>query len=124
MAKLINGPTIIRAEGIGDKLINEFFGLVNTGTGEVSIAHMISPAGWSEPGQRPEFNEYTVVLKGMLLVETINEKFTVLEGQAILAPKYEWVRYSTPAEEGAEYVSICVPAFSPATVNRDKVKEA
>jgi mannose-6-phosphate isomerase-like protein (cupin superfamily) len=124
MATLVKGPTIIRAEGTGDKLINEFFGLVNSGTDEVSIAHMISPAGWSEPGQRPEFNEYTIVLKGRLLVETITDRYTVLEGQAILAPKYEWVRYSTPAEEGAEYIAICVPAFSPATVNRDKVKES
>lgn len=123
MAKFINGPTIIRAEVIGDKLINEFIGLVNSGTDEVSIAHMISPAGWSEPGQRPEFNEYTVVLKGRLLVETINEQFSILEGQAIMASKYEWVKYSTPPEEGAEYISICVPAFSPETVNRDKLRE-
>lgn len=117
MAKFINGPSLIRAAGIGDKIISEFFGKVNSSTGEVSIAHMISPAGWSEPGQRPDFNEYTVVLKGKLRVETLKGEFLVIEGQAILSTKNEWVRYSTP--EGAEYISVCVPAFSPDMVHRE-----
>ncbi|HEX2920208.1 MAG TPA: hypothetical protein VHO50_03485 [Bacteroidales bacterium] len=118
MATLLNGPTIIKAAGTVDKIISEFFGKVNSKTNEVSIAHMISPAGWYEPGQRPDFNEYTVVLKGKLKVETLKEEFEVVAGQAILAPKNEWVRYSSP--EGAEYIAVCVPAFSPGTVNRDK----
>ncbi|HLN21516.1 MAG TPA: hypothetical protein VK213_10530 [Bacteroidales bacterium] len=120
MATLIEGPAIIRAPGTIEKVISEFFGKVNSNTDEVSIAHMISPAGWSEPGQRPEFNEYTVVLKGKLKVETLKTEFIVIEGQAILSPANEWVRYSSP--EGAEYIAVCVPAFSPETVHRDKEK--
>ena len=117
MAHLINGPTVIHSAGTGNKIINEYFGLVNSGTKEVSIAHMISPPGWSEPGQRPEFNEYTVVLKGKLKVETLNGEIIVSEGQAILASENEWIRYSTPG--GAEYIAVCVPAFSPDKVHRD-----
>ena len=119
MAHLYNGPAVIQAAGAGNKIINEFFGLINSGTQEVSIAHMISPPGWSEPGQRPEFNEYTVVLKGKLSVETLRGELIVSEGQAIMAPENEWIRYSTP--EGAEYIAVCVPAFSPDIVHRDKV---
>lgn len=119
MVKFYNAPSVIRGAGTGDKIINEFFGLVNSGTQEVSVAHMISPAGWSEPGQRPDFNEYTVVLKGKLRVETLHGEIIVTEGQAILASRHEWIRYSTP--EGAEYIAVCLPAFSPEAVNRDKV---
>ncbi|HLP74736.1 MAG TPA: hypothetical protein VK155_17650 [Bacteroidales bacterium] len=118
MAQLIYGPTVIKDAGTGDKIISEFFGQVNTGTRDVSIAHMKSPAGWSEPGQRPDFDEYTVVLSGKLRVETLKGEMTIVAGQAVLAPKNEWVRYSTP--EGAEYIAVCVPAFSPGTVHRDK----
>lgn len=119
MARFIPHPSIIRAAGTGNKIISEFFGRVNSETGETSIAHMISPAGWSEPGQTPEFDEYTVVLKGKLKVETEKETFIVSAGQAILAEKNKWVRYSTPLEDGAEYVAVCIPAFSPGMVNRD-----
>jgi len=119
MAHFISSATVIEAAGTGNKIINEFFGLINSGTREVSIAHMISPPGWSEPGQRPEFNEYTLVLKGKLRVETQSGELTVSEGQAVMAPKNEWIRYSTP--EGAEYIAVCVPAFSPGTVHRDEV---
>lgn len=119
MAKVINSPSIIKAAGIGEKTISEFFGRVNSETEEVSIAHMISPAGWSEPGQKPHFDEYTVVLKGSLKVETEKETFIVSAGQAILTEKDKWVRYSTPLEEGADYIAVCIPAFSPDTVNRD-----
>lgn len=119
MARLIPHPSIITAAGTGEKIISEFFGRVNTETKEISVAHMISPNGWSEPGQTPEFDEYTVVLKGKLKVETEKETFIVEGGQAILAEKNKWVRYSTPLEDGAEYMAICVPAFSPDTVHRD-----
>lgn len=119
MAKFIKGPAIIRAAGSGEKLISEFFGLVAGRNGDASIAHMISPAGWSEPGQRPDFDEYTVVLKGKLKVETLKQEYLVDGGQAVMAPKNEWVRYSTP--EGAEYISVCIPAFSPKTVHRDRL---
>ncbi|MGE5420857.1 MAG: cupin domain-containing protein [Chloroflexota bacterium] len=119
MAQLIPHPSIIGAAGTGNKIISEFFGRVNSGNNDISVAHMISPNGWSEPGQTPEFDEYTVVLKGKLKVETENETFVVTAGQAILTEKNKWVRYSTPLEDGAEYIAICVPAFSPLTVNRD-----
>ena len=120
MAKLIKEPTLIKAAGIGEKIIKEYIGRVNSGTGEVSIAHMKSPQGWKEPGQRPEFDEYTVVLKGTLQVETEAETLHVSAGQAIIAPKNEWVRYSSPFEEGVEYIAVCLPAFSPDTVHRDE----
>jgi mannose-6-phosphate isomerase-like protein (cupin superfamily) len=119
MAKVFRTPSVIKAEGKKEKIIREFFGLVNSGTSETSIAVMKSPEGWEEPGQTPEFNEYTLVLSGKLKVETANEEFTVSGGEAILARKGEWVRYSSPFEGGAEYVAVCIPAFSPATVHRD-----
>jgi len=119
MPKLIKSPTIIKAAGIGEKSIEEYIGHVNSGTKEVSIARMKSPQGWLEPGQCPEFNEYTIVLKGTLKVATKTGDVLVNEGQAIITPKNEWIQYSTPFEGGAEYIAICLPAFSPETVNRD-----
>lgn len=119
MAKFISTPSLMDAAGTGGKIISEFFGRVNSETPDVSIAHMISPAGWSEPGQTPEFDEYTIVLKGKIKVETRDETFIVAAGQAILAEKNNWVRYSTPLEDGAEYVAVCIPAFSDQTVRRD-----
>ncbi len=116
----IEKPTIIAPAGNLPKRIAEFVGRANTGTAEVSIAHMTSPPGWQEPGQRPEFDEYTVVLRGSLRVETTGGAIEVGAGQGIVAPKGEWVRYSTPGAEGAEYVAVCLPAFSPATVHRDQ----
>ena len=115
MPKLIEAPTQIPVPG--NKIIDEYIGRVNSGDTETSIAHMRSPAGWSEPGQRPDFDEYTVVLKGMMRVEHEAGVSEVKAGQAIVARKGEWVRYSTP--EGAEYIAICVPAFAPDTVHRD-----
>jgi mannose-6-phosphate isomerase-like protein (cupin superfamily) len=119
MAKIIKSPSVIKAAGIGNKIIEEYFGHVNSKTSEVSIARMKSPGGWIEPGQRPEFNEYTVVLKGRLKIATKNEEFVVHEGQAIMTEKDEWIQYSTPFEGGAEYIAVCLPAFSPETVQRD-----
>ena len=117
MPQLIAAPTIIPVPG--NKQIREYVGRLNTQTGDVSIAHMVSPPGWSEPGQRPDFDEYTVVLRGALTVEHESGTLTVNAGQAVLASKGEWVRYSTPNPEGAEYVAICLPAFAPETVHRD-----
>jgi mannose-6-phosphate isomerase-like protein (cupin superfamily) len=119
MAKLIAQPTIIQAAGNKPKKIEEFIGRVNSQTDAISIARMTSPAGWLEPGQTPEFNEYTVVLRGTLRVETREETFEVAAGQAIVVAGGQWVRYSTPGAEGAEYIAVCVPAFSPSTVHRD-----
>jgi mannose-6-phosphate isomerase-like protein (cupin superfamily) len=119
MAQLIKSPSIIKAAGTKEKIIKEFFGQVNSKTSEVSIAHMKSPEGWSEPGQTPKFNEYTVVLKGKLRINTKDEEFEVSEGQGIMTEKDEWVRYSTPFEGGAEYIAVCLPAFSPELVHRD-----
>jgi mannose-6-phosphate isomerase-like protein (cupin superfamily) len=119
MAQLIKSPSIIKAAGTKEKIIKEFFGQVNSKTSEVSIAHMKSPEGWSEPGQTPKFNEYTVVLKGKLRINTKDEEFEVSEGQGIMTEKDEWVRYSTPFEGGAEYIAVCLPAFSPDIVQRD-----
>jgi len=119
MAQLIKSPSIIKAAGTVEKIIKEFFGHVNSKTSEVSIAHMKSPEGWSEPGQSPKFNEYTLVLKGKLSITTKNEEFEVSEGQGIMTEKDEWVRYSTPFEGGAEYIAVCLPAFSPELVHRD-----
>ena len=119
MAQLIKLPSIIKAAGTKEKIIKEFFGNVNSKTPEVSIAHMKSPEGWSEPGQTPKFNEYTVVLKGKLRISTKNKEFDVSEGQGIMTEKDEWVRYSTPFEGGAEYIAVCLPAFSPELVHRD-----
>ena len=115
MPKLIAAPTQIPVPG--NKIIDEYIGRVNSGDSQASIAHMRSPAGWSEPGQRPDFDEYTVVLQGMMRVEHEAGVTEVKAGQAIVARKGEWVRYSTP--DGAEYMAICVPAFTPDTVNRD-----
>ena len=119
MTQIINAPTIIEAAGNKVKKIEEFFGHVNSGTSEVSIARMKSPEGWEEPGQKPEFNEYTVVLKGILKVKTQDGTFEIHEGQAILISSNEWVQYSTPYKNGAEYIAVCLPAFSPENVNRD-----
>jgi mannose-6-phosphate isomerase-like protein (cupin superfamily) len=119
MAQFINSPSIIKAAGNKEKIIREFFGRVNSTTSEVSIAHMTSPEGWVEPGQKPEFNEYTLVLKGKLRITTRNEEFEISAGQGIMTEKEEWIQYSTPFEGGAEYIAICLPAFSPDLVHRD-----
>jgi mannose-6-phosphate isomerase-like protein (cupin superfamily) len=123
MAQYINSPSIIKAAGNKEKIIKEFFGHVNSKTSEVSIAHMKSPEGWVEPGQTPRFNEYTVVLKGKLRITTKNEEIEVSEGQGIMTSINEWVRYSTPFEGGAEYIAVCLPAFSPDIVRRDPLEE-
>jgi ethanolamine utilization protein EutQ (cupin superfamily) len=119
MAVLISQPKIIQAVGNKPKVIEEFIGRVNSNTDAASIARMKSPAGWQEPGQTPEFDEYSVVLAGMLRIETKEGTLDVHAGQAILAPRGQWVRYSTPGAAGAEYIAVCVPAFSPQTVHRD-----
>ena len=119
MPRKINAPTLVKAEGTKLKIIEEFIGRVNTGTTDLSIAKMKSPQGWEEPGQQPAFDEYTIVLKGTLLVETRTEEIYVSQGQAIITYKDEWVRYSSPLEGGAEYIVVCLPAFSPDSVNRD-----
>lgn len=119
MPQLISEPTEIKAAGIKPKLIREYVGRVNSKTSELSVAHMISPTGWSEPGQTPEFDEYTVVLKGMLRVRSKDGDLDVQAGQAVIIQSGEWVQYSTPTEEGAEYIAVCLPAFSPETVHRD-----
>lgn len=119
MPQLIAHPTIIQAAGNKPKKIEEFIGRVNSQTEAVSIARMTSPGGWLEPGQTPEFDEYTVVLRGELVVESRDQKLTVSAGQAVIVHGGEWVRYSTPSDAGAEYIAICLPAFSPATVHRD-----
>jgi quercetin dioxygenase-like cupin family protein len=118
LAKLISAPTVIEAAGTPAKTIHEFAGRVATKAAAVSIAVMHSPAGWSEPGQRPEFDEYSVVLDGVLVAQTAEGQVRVPAGQAIHVPAGEWVRYSTP--DGARYVSVCLPAFSPETVHRDE----
>src|SRR5271154_7151632 len=120
MPTLIEKPTRIEAAGTKPKIIEEFVGRVNSKTEALSVAHMRSPSGWLEPGQTPEFDEFTVVLKGMLRVEHRDGLIDVRAGQAIVAHKGEWVRYSTPEPEGAEYIAVCLPAFSPVTVHRDR----
>lgn len=120
MAQLISHPTRIEAAGLPPKIIDEYVGHVNTGTAVVSIARMLSPQGWSEPGQTPEFDEYTVVLKGTLQVETRDGILQVSAGQGIIVHAGEWIRYSSPGPEGAEYIAVCLPAFSPAMVHRDE----
>ncbi|NUM75344.1 cupin domain-containing protein [candidate division KSB1 bacterium] len=115
----IKSPTIIQAAGNKPKRIEEFVGRINSQTEHVSIARMKSPAGWVEPGQTPEFDEYTVVLSGKLRVTTRTDVIDVKAGEAIIVPQGEWVQYSTPEKEGAEYIAVCVPAFSPETVHRD-----
>lgn len=119
MPTLIAAPTRVAAAGTKPKLIDEYVGRVNTGTAGVSIAHMRSPGGWEEPGQRPEFEEYTIVLRGMMRVEFEGGAMDVHAGQAVHTAAGEWIRYSTPLEDGAEYIAVCLPAFSPATVHRD-----
>ena len=120
MPTLIRKPTVIDCVGTKPKQIQEFAGRVNSGHSAVSVARMISPSGWEEPGQRPEFEEITVVLKGMLRVEHERGVLDVHAGQAVVAAPGEWVRYSTPGPEGAEYVAVCLPAFSPDSVHRDE----
>ena len=119
MPRLICQPTRIASAGNKPKIIDEFVGRVNTSTDGLSVAHMRSPGGWIEPGQAPEFDEYTVVLHGLLRVESKNGSLDVRPGQAVIAPRGEWVRYSTPEPEGAEYIAVCNPAFSMETVHRD-----
>jgi mannose-6-phosphate isomerase-like protein (cupin superfamily) len=119
MPHLITAPHRIQAAGNKPKVIDEYVGRVATGTTGVSIAHMRSPSGWEEPGQRPEFDEYTVVLEGTLRVEHEGGVLEVGAGQAVITPAGEWVRYSTPGPEGASYIAVCLPAFTPDTVHRD-----
>jgi mannose-6-phosphate isomerase-like protein (cupin superfamily) len=116
---LIREPSRVAAAGQPPKLIDEYVGRANTGDNGLSIAHMRSPSGWAEPGQRPEFDEYTIVLRGALTVESEGGQLIVLAGQGVCARAGEWVRYSTPGADGAEYISVCVPAFTPDTVHRD-----
>ena len=120
MPELIGGPSRVAAAGEPPKLIEEYIGRVKTAEGRVSIARMTSPSGWAEPGQRPEFDEFTIVLRGSLRVEFDGGQLTVLAGQALHAAPGEWVRYSSPGAEGAEYVAVCLPAFSPGSVHRDE----
>ena len=120
MARLIEQPSVFRAEGEPPKAIEEFIGRVNSDTSDVSVARMRSPAGWSEQGQTPEFDEYTIVLKGVLNVKLKDRLLQVSAGQAVVVSQGEWVQYSSPADTGAEYISVCLPAFSPDTVHRDE----
>ena len=120
MARVIPEPKRIEAHGQPPKVIEEFVGRVASATSAVSVARMVSPTGWSEPGQTPEFDEYTVVLRGALRVETRERVLRVEAGQAVIVSRGEWVRYSTPEAGGAEYIAVCVPAFSPETVHRDE----
>ncbi len=120
MATLISKPTIVQAAGNKPKIIEEYVGHVNSRTGGVSVARMKSPAGWVEPGQTPEFDEYTLVLRGSLRVLTRSGTVDVHAGQAVIAHAGEWVQYSTPAADGAEYIAVCLPAFSMETVHRDE----
>jgi mannose-6-phosphate isomerase-like protein (cupin superfamily) len=119
MPRLIAAPTVIQAAGNKPKRIEEYAGRVNSGHAAVSVARMTSPAGWEEPGQRPEFEEITLVLRGMVRVESEEGIVDVRPGQAVVTRPGEWVRYSTPDPDGAEYIAVCVPAFSPGTVHRD-----
>ncbi|MBZ5512703.1 MAG: cupin [Acidobacteriia bacterium] len=120
MPTLIPQPTRITAAGNKPKLIDEYIGRVNSKTSPVSVAHMRSPAGWQEPGQTPEFDEYTIVLRGLLRVEHQGGHLDVRAGQAVIAHKGEWIRYSTPEADGAEYIAVCLPAFAIETVHRDE----
>jgi len=123
MIKIIQAPARIDAAGNMPKKIEEYFGRVNSGTQELSIARMESPPGWSEPGQIPEFDEYSVVIRGTLKVETRKDVFYVHGGQAIMIGRGEWVKYSSPEPAGAEYFAVCLPAFSPDTVHREGPEE-
>ena len=120
MPEHIASPIVMPASGTKPKLIEEYVGRVVSRTEAVSVAHMRSPSGWIEPGQTPEFDEYSVVLKGMLRVQTKSVTHDVYAGEAVIVHRGEWVRYSTPLVEGAEYVAVCTPAFSPALVHRDE----
>lgn len=120
MPILIQQPTRVAPAGNKLKIIDEYIGRVNSQTLGVSVAHMRSPEGWVEPGQRPEFDEFTIVLKGTLRVQHSEGVFDVRAGQAVIAKVGEWIQYSTPEPEGAEYIAVCLPAFSPATVHRDE----
>ena len=120
MPTLIPTPTRVEAAGNKRKLIDEYVGRVNSGTSAASIAHMRSPGGWQEPGQTPEFDEFTLVLKGILHVEHSGGSMDVRPGQAVIAHQGEWVRYSSPEPGGAEYIAVCLPAFAPDLVNRDE----
>jgi len=120
MPRLIHSPSVVQAAGTKPKLIEEFAGRVNSGHRSVSVARMRSPEGWVEPGQRPEFEEITLVLRGMVRVEYEGGSLEVHAGQAVVTMPGEWIRYSTPDVGGAEYVAVCLPAFSPATVHRDQ----
>jgi mannose-6-phosphate isomerase-like protein (cupin superfamily) len=120
MPRHVQTPSIIKAAGNKPKIIEEYVGRVNTKTEAVSIARMQSPSGWVEPGQQPAFDEYTVVLKGMLRVKTKDGVVDIRAGQAIITPAGEWVQYSSPEPDGAEYIAVCLPAFSPDTVHRDQ----
>src|SRR6516225_8730403 len=119
MPRLIAAPAVVKAAGTKPKHIEEFAGRVNSGHTGVSVARMVSPSGWLEPGQRPEFEEITVVLRGTVRVEHHGGVLDVSAGQAVVTEPGEWVRYSTPGPDGAEYIAVCLPAFSPATVHRD-----
>jgi len=119
MPELIASPSVVESAGTKPKRIEEYVGRVNTGHEAVSVARMTSPAGWEEPGQRPEFDEITLVLRGRVHVEHEDGEIEVGPGQAVLTRAGEWIRYSTPGDEGAEYVAVCLPAFSPDTVHRD-----
>jgi mannose-6-phosphate isomerase-like protein (cupin superfamily) len=119
MPRLIDKPATIEAAGTKPKRIEEYAGRVNSGHAGVSVARMVSPGGWQEPGQRPEFEEITLVLRGVLRVEHKSGTLDIRAGQAVVTAPGEWIRYSTPEPEGAEYVAVCLPAFSPDTVHRD-----
>ena len=121
MPTLIHAPTRIAPAGNKPKLIDEYIGRVNSSTSSISIAHMRSPGGWEEPGQNPQFDEFTIVLRGTLRVEYRGGSMDVEAGQAVIAHQGEWVRYSTPSDDGADYIAVCLPAFSPETVQRDSV---
>jgi mannose-6-phosphate isomerase-like protein (cupin superfamily) len=120
MPRLIAAPAVVDAAGTKPKRIEEFAGRVNSGHASVSVARMTSPSGWQEPGQRPEFEEITVVLRGTVRVEHEGGVMDVHAGQAVVTAPGEWIRYSTPGAHGAEYIAICLPAFSPSTVHRDE----
>jgi mannose-6-phosphate isomerase-like protein (cupin superfamily) len=117
---VIKEPKVIKAAGNKPKVIEEFIGKVNSQTTDVSIARMKSPSGWEEPGQRPEFDEYSLVLKGFLRVKTENKTVDIKVNEAVISSRGEWVQYSTPGPEGAEYIAVCIPSFSPNTVHRDE----
>ena len=120
MPRLIEKPTVVQAAGNKPKQIQEFVGRVNSGHDAVSVARMVSPGGWVEPGQRPDFDEMTIVLKGMVRVEHEGGVIDVRAGQAVVTTAGEWIRYGSPEADGAEYIAVCLPAFSPATVHRDQ----